>query len=77
MKRLEERLSAVLNAYSCENESNTPDFILAKYVLGCLDAFNVAVTQRSNWYGRHDEPGRVGTGEPCSEPVCSERDEDG
>jgi hypothetical protein len=37
---------------SQENESNTPDFILAEYLLRSLQAFNVAVVHREKWYGR-------------------------
>lgn len=43
---LERDLAAVLNRHSQENASNTPDFILAQYLLGCLAAWNAAVQQR-------------------------------
>ena len=39
---LEEELAELLNQHSVENDSNTPDFILAEYVTDCLDAFNKA-----------------------------------
>jgi hypothetical protein len=39
-------LTALLNRHSAENGSNTPDFILALYLLNCLDAYNKAVSQR-------------------------------
>lgn len=45
-------LTAVLNRTSQEHASNTPDFILATYLLACLEAFNHAVTRREAWYGR-------------------------
>jgi hypothetical protein len=51
---LEEDLRATINRHSAENGSDTPDFILASYLLGCLDCFDAAVLARSNWYGRHD-----------------------
>lgn len=51
-------LQALLNSYSLENTSNTPDFILAQYLLDCLRAYNTAVTKRAEWYGRIDVPGR-------------------
>lgn len=51
---LEGALRSVLNSYSAENASDTPDFILAEYVKGCLDAFNQAVRVREKWYGRRD-----------------------
>lgn len=45
-------LASALNRFSAENASNTPDWILAQYVLGCLAAWNRAVQQRETWYGR-------------------------
>ena len=48
----ETELQALLNTHSMENESNTPDFILAEYMLRCLDIFNVIVNSREKWYGR-------------------------
>lgn len=56
--RLIKDIAAVLNKHSVENESNTPDFILAQHLVMCLVAFNKAVNGRSDWYGRHDEPGQ-------------------
>jgi hypothetical protein len=58
---LEKRLRDLLNSCSAENDSNTPDFILAQYLMGCLAAFNVAVQQRENWYGRDPRPTEPGT----------------
>lgn len=44
-------LERLINKYSIENESNTPDYILAQYLRGCLDAYSSAITQRDRWYG--------------------------
>jgi hypothetical protein len=49
---LASELSAVLNRYCAENDSDTPDFILAAYLLECLESFSRAVRQREAWYGR-------------------------
>ena len=57
MKPLIQELETLLNGYSEENESNTPDFILAKFMLACLEQFNVATRERDRWYGVHLEPG--------------------
>jgi len=57
MDDLQNELRAVLNRHCLENGSNTPDFILADYLLDCLNAFDVAQTRRANWYDRHDSPG--------------------
>ena len=34
----ERELESLINRFSKENDSNTPDFILAQYLLGCLQA---------------------------------------
>ena len=47
----QQELEALLNQYSVENGSNTPDFILAQYMCQCLDAFTVASRAREEWYG--------------------------
>ena len=49
---LEQELTTLLNGHCCENNSNTPDFILARYLLNCLDAFNHASNRREDWYGK-------------------------
>lgn len=50
-------LKRLLNRHSAENRSNTPDHVLAQYLIHCLDAFNYAVRYRASWYGRIDAPG--------------------
>jgi len=47
-------LSSLLNRYSKENGSNTPDFILARYLQDCLAAFDNAALARVNWYGNKE-----------------------
>ena len=54
--KFEEELRAVINRHSIENASNTPDFILADYLLACLAAFTTATQQRETWYGRDARP---------------------
>lgn len=51
-------LERVINRHCRENPSNTPDFILARYLLACLAAYESAIRARAAWYGRMDEPGR-------------------
>lgn len=63
----EKSLEALLNAHSQENTSNTPDFILAQYLLGCLAAWNTATQQRETWYGRDARP-TAGTGAAPAPP---------
>jgi len=45
-------LENLLNRHSCENPSNTPDFILAGYLTNCLKTWDEAIQQRETWYGR-------------------------
>lgn len=56
MTEFEKELTTALNRTSQENASNTPDFILAQFLLGCLAAFNTAVQQRETWCGRDARP---------------------
>ena len=51
MSNFQIELTQLLNRHSKENESNTPDFILAKYLLDCLGSFNNAIAARKSWYG--------------------------
>lgn len=48
----EKELEHLINKHSLENGSNTPDFILAQYLKGCLDNFNIIIQARESWYGR-------------------------
>lgn len=45
-------LGHLINRYSQENASGTPDWILAQFLLGCLSVFNSTIKQREKWYGR-------------------------
>ena len=50
MDNFKRELEELINKYSKENDSETPDFILAQYLEGCLKTFNIAVQQREKWY---------------------------
>jgi len=45
-------LTQLFNKYSIENESNTPDYMLTDYILGCLENYNRIINKREKWYGR-------------------------
>lgn len=53
---LEHALASALNRFCAENPSNTPDWILAQFLLGCLAAWDRGVQQRETWYGRDARP---------------------
>ncbi len=59
MSDLEKKIEQAINSVSAENDSNTPDFILAQYLISCLAAFNTAIQQRETWYGRDARPGAL------------------
>ena len=54
--KFEKELRELINRNSMENQSNTPDYILAQYMHACLLAFTTAVQQRETWYGRDARP---------------------
>lgn len=54
---LGEELTKLLNRHSCENNSNTPDFLLARYLLQSLEVYERAVRARDSWYSIAPEPG--------------------
>lgn len=64
---LEHAIASALNRFSAENDSDTPDWILAQYLLGCLAAWNLGVQQRETWYGRSI------VAKPASEQPIGER----
>lgn len=47
----EKDLTKLINRYSLEAGSDTPDYILAEYLMGCLETFNDSVRRRSDWAG--------------------------
>lgn len=46
----ERDLEKLINQHSLENHSNTPDFILARYLQRCLLTYEQAVNSRDNWH---------------------------
>ena len=56
MSGLRKELEELINKHSIENGSNTPDFMLADYLKGCLDTFNQIICARDKWYSVHLEP---------------------
>ena len=50
--QFQKKLEILINEYSKENDSDTPDFILARYLNAVLDNFNAAVMDREQWYNR-------------------------
>lgn len=53
-----QELAALINRHSLGNESNTPDWILARLMVQCLQAFEEASLAREKWYGKSLRPGQ-------------------
>lgn len=53
-KTFGDELEELLNKYPKENRSDTPNFVLRKYLVGCLAVFNEAVRNREEHYGRRE-----------------------
>lgn len=51
-RQFEQELMALINRHSMENGSDTPDFLLARYLVACLETFHSIVMRREEWYGR-------------------------
>ena len=56
-KGFTEELADLLNRHSMENESGTPDFILARHLTACLVAWNCSMQEREAWHGRSANSG--------------------
>ena len=62
-RRLREGIVGVINQTCAECGSNTPDFMLADYLLDCLDTWDKFTGRRDKWYGVDMRPGSVITRE--------------
>lgn len=51
MATFTEDIEDVINRHSREGDSNTPDFILARFLIECLSAWNHACRDRELFYG--------------------------
>lgn len=50
LDEFEKELEHLINKYSLENLSNTPDFILAAHLRNCLENFSRTARVREDWY---------------------------
>jgi hypothetical protein len=51
-----QELESLINSHNQESGSDTPDWILAEYLVDCLYSFDNAVSRRERWYGRGTVP---------------------
>ncbi len=59
MDSLQKEIECLINKHSREEDSNTPDFLLAEYLMACLSAFEVASNRREVWYKVEHKPGET------------------
>lgn len=45
-------LCALINKHSVEQCGDVPDYILARYLCDCIEAFHVAAKSRDKWFGQ-------------------------
>ena len=71
-------LEDLINKYSMENGSDTPDFILANYLEKSLEVFDETMKLRETWYGRGEKIVLQNpvTGESFPVPAPIDRDVD-
>jgi hypothetical protein len=46
----EKELEVLINKHNVEKDSNTPDFLIATYLMGCLQNWNISVKNREEWF---------------------------
>ena len=63
-------LKELINRYSMENGSDTPDFILAQFLINCLNSFDCATESREKWYGRENLSFGGNGDVPAESPAC-------
>lgn len=68
--QFEKDLEGLINKHSIENGSNTPDFLLARFLVQCLDSWNASIAAREKWYGRTQLPQEP----PASTPKTADPD---
>jgi hypothetical protein len=52
IKDFQKDLEELINHHSKENGSNTPDWVLASYLVRCLEVFDSCIELRERYYGR-------------------------
>ena len=53
-------LESLINKFSLENRSNTPDFVLAEYLVSCLLAYEHAKNESIRLYPSLQDPTHQG-----------------
>ena len=69
MSNFYRELISLINKYGKEKDSNTPDFVLAQFLDGCLHSFNLAQRRTEHWRN----PPNVDICAKCMEEVHKSR----
>ena len=70
----QEEIRWVINKCAKENDSDTPDFILAQYLIDCINAYAKAVRSRDNHFDYEPWSGGTDDDEDELSPVGDEDD---
>ncbi len=65
----ETQLSRLINHHGLEQHSDTPDFLLARYLVRCLDVYHAGIIDREVWYGRGGGSTKTPTTLTVEDPV--------
>lgn len=70
VSEFEKELEHLINKYGIENESNTPDFILARMIRETLSVFAGICGARDRWFGDcHYAPRNIEESAPKEKPM--------
>jgi len=75
ISKFEEELRHIINCNSVENDSDTPDYLLAQYLVACLDTYRTTVRARDEWFGfkpwdDSNSAKSAGEGKVCAKEVA-------
>lgn len=49
-QNFQKSLETLINRFSKESDSNTPDYMLASFLMGCLENWNRHIGERDKWH---------------------------
>ena len=55
MSDFQKDLENLINHHNIDGESNTPDYVLASYLMTCLDNYHAVISSRDGFYDFHPE----------------------
>lgn len=47
--KFQAELTTLINVHSLENGSDTPDFVLAEYLVSCLESYEKVIEDKKYW----------------------------